>query len=127
MSAARAILVIEDTPANLELAADLLGAAGYDVRLAATAEAGIVSARSSPPDLVLMDIRLPGMDGIAAMKVLKADPKTGRVPVIALTAQAMKGDDTGALEAGFDGYIPKPINTRTFARTVAEFLARAPA
>lgn len=116
------ILIIEDTPLNMELTADILETAGYAVLQAATAEAGLVVARAERPDLILLDIRLPGMDGHGAVRELKTDPATRRIPVLALTAQAMKGDDESARASGFDGYIAKPIDTRTFVDTVAAFL-----
>lgn len=120
------ILVIEDQPLNLELVTDLLEAAAHTVRQARSAEEGLRQAREDPPDLILMDIRLPGMDGHAAVRVLKDDPRTRHIPAVALTAQAMKGDDEQARAAGFDGYITKPIDTRTFAQTVARFLESRP-
>lgn len=120
------ILVIEDQALNLELVTDLLEAAAYTVRQARSAEEGLRLAREEPPDLILMDIRLPGMDGHAAVRLLKQDPRTRRIPTVALTAQAMKGDDEQARVAGFDGYITKPIDTRSFADTVARFLESRP-
>lgn len=118
------VLLVEDSPLNLELATDILEAAGFAVSAASTAEHGITLARSSPIDLILMDIRLPGMDGYAAVKILKADPITKDIPAVALTAQAMKGDDTDALAAGFDGYLTKPIDTRTFVQSVTSYLRK---
>jgi two-component system cell cycle response regulator DivK len=117
-----AILVVEDNQLNLELVTDLLTAAGHEVRSARTAEDGIRDAIGNPPDLVLMDIRLPGMDGRTAAAMLKRLPATNQIPVIALTAQAMKGDEAAVLAAGFDGYLAKPINTRTFVATIARLL-----
>lgn len=117
------ILVVEDNALNLELVTDLLEAAGHLVRTAGTAEDGIRSATMAPPDLILMDIRLPGMDGHAAVAILKADPATRSVPMVALTAQAMKGDDEVAIAAGFDGYLAKPIDTRSFSAAIDRFLA----
>jgi CheY-like chemotaxis protein len=116
------ILVVEDTPLNIELATDLLEAAGFTVIPAQTAEEGLRLAQAEPPDLVLMDIRLPGMGGHAAMHALKAHERTRGVRVVALTAQAMKDEEAAARDAGFDGYIVKPIDTRTFAPLVAGFL-----
>ena len=120
--AAAKILVVEDNPLNMELVTGLLEAAGYAVRQAFSAEDGLLLAQQERPDLILMDIRLPGMDGHAAVQVLKQDPRTRNIPTLALTAQAMKGDDEVALQAGFDGYITKPIDTRTFPQTVARLL-----
>lgn len=116
------VLIIEDSPLSLELATDILEAAGYTVLQASTAERGLELAQSSAPDLILMDIRLPGMDGYAAVKALKSDPRTRTIPTVALTAQAMKGDDEAALDAGFDGYLSKPIDTRTFVQSASRFL-----
>ena len=116
------ILIIEDNPLNMELATDLLSAAGYEVLQATTAERGIQVAMSLLPDLILMDTSLPGMDGLQATKVLKADAATRRIPVISLTAHAMKGDEETALAAGALAYVTKPIDTRTFVTTVAAFL-----
>lgn len=121
MSGAK-ILIIEDNPLNLELATDLLEAGGFVVAQAHTAEEGLRIARDILPDLVLMDISLPGMDGLCATKALKADPATRHLTVIGLTAHAMKGDEQIALNAGCDGYLTKPINTRTFAATVTDFI-----
>ena len=119
------ILLVEDNLLNLELATDLLEVAGFIVCQAQTAEAGLRIAREQSPDLVLMDLSLPGLDGLAATRALKADLATHHLPVIALTAHAMKGDEALALSAGCDGYLTKPINTRTFAATVAAFIADA--
>lgn len=116
------ILIIEDNDMNLELAKALLEARGYMVTSAKTAEEGLRLARESAPDLVLMDFSLPGMDGLSATKRLKADPITCHLPVVGLTANAMKGDQETALEAGCDGYLTKPIDTRTFAATVETFI-----
>jgi two-component system, cell cycle response regulator DivK len=116
------ILVIEDNQVNLELVTDLLEVQGFNVRHARTAEEGIRLAQENCPDLILMDVSLPGMDGLAATKVLRANPITCRLTIIALTAHAMKGDEELALSAGCDGYLAKPIDTRTFARKVAGFI-----
>ena len=116
------ILVIEDQLLNLELVTDLLQAAAYTVRQARSAEEGLRLAREEPPDLILMDIRLPGMDGHAAVRLLKQDPRTRDIPAVALTAQAMKGDEDQARAAGFDGYITKPIDIRSFPEQVLRSL-----
>ena len=102
------ILVIEDNPANLKLAEFLLRKAGHEVLSAEDAPAGIELARSARPDLVLMDIQLPGMDGLEAARLLKSEPATRAVKVIALTAFAMKGDEEKMRAAGCDGYLAKP-------------------
>jgi CheY-like chemotaxis protein len=115
------ILVIEDNSLNLELVTDLLEAAGCIVCQARTAEEGLRLARNAKFDLVLMDLSLPGMDGLAATKVLKSDPLTLHLPVIAVTAHAMRGDHDTALRAGCDGYLTKPIDTKTFVAQVFQF------
>jgi CheY-like chemotaxis protein len=116
------ILIVEDNALNLELAADLLEANGFVVHSARTAEEGLKLARELPFDLVLMDFGLPGMDGLSATKYLKADPATHQLMIVGLTAHAMKGDEKIALDAGCDGYLTKPINTRTFIETVTRFI-----
>jgi two-component system, cell cycle response regulator DivK len=103
------ILVIEDNPANMKLASLLLRNAGHAVLCAVDAETGLTLARSSRPDLILMDIQLPGMDGLAATALLKQDPATAAIPVIALTAMAMKDDREKTEVAGCDAYIAKPL------------------
>lgn len=124
MSAPKAtVLIVEDNALNLELATDLLTGLGYAVQQANSAEEGLRLARAQPPSLILMDLRLPGMDGYAALRDLRGDARTSSIPIVALTAQAMKGDEEAALQAGFDGYIPKPIDTRTLGQTVARLLS----
>lgn len=118
------ILIVEDNALNLELATDLLVVAGYTIRQARTAEEGLRLAGREVPDLILMDLRLPGMDGYAALRHLRADPRTAQVPMVALTAQAMSGDQEAALAAGFDHYISKPIDTGSFSQTVGRLLGR---
>ena len=119
------ILVVEDNPLNLELVTDLLEAAGSIVCPARSAEEGLRAARELSPDLILMDLSLPGLDGLAAMRALRADPATQHLTIVALTSHAMKGDEALALRAGCDGYLTKPIDTRTFAAKVAAFIAAA--
>jgi CheY-like chemotaxis protein len=119
------ILIIEDNLLNLELATDLLEANGFVVSSAQTAEEGLRMARELLPDLVLMDFSLPGMDGLSATKNLKTDPATRHLTVVGLTAHAMKGDEELALNAGCNGYLTKPIDTRTFIAAVTEFIASA--
>jgi CheY-like chemotaxis protein len=116
------ILIIEDNVLNLELATVLLEANGFAVASALTAEEGLRLARELSPDLVLMDFSLPGMDGLSATKQLKKDPNTRHLAIVGLTANAMKGDEEIALEAGCDGYLTKPFDTRTFAATVKNFI-----
>jgi two-component system, cell cycle response regulator DivK len=119
------VLVVEDNPANMTLAVFLLQSAGHDVISATDAEAGLALARAEQPDLILMDIQLPGMDGLAATTQLKADEATRRIPVIALTALAMKGDEERIRAAGCDGYIGKPMRYKDFLATVAMHLEAA--
>ncbi|MDQ1817383.1 response regulator [Massilia scottii] len=103
------ILIIEDNPANMKLASLLLRHAGHAVLCAPDAESGLTMARTDKPDLILMDIQLPGMDGLAATALLKQDAGTGAIPVIALTAMAMKEDRAKSESAGCDAYIAKPL------------------
>jgi two-component system, cell cycle response regulator DivK len=116
------ILVIEDIPANMALAAKLLQVAGHEVLRAVCAADGIALAQDRLPDLVLMDLGLPDMDGTQAMKALRADPRTTHLRVVAFTAYAMPSDQDRAFADGFDGYISKPIDFATFANDVAELL-----
>jgi len=116
------ILVIEDNAANMKLAVFLLQNAGYSVLSAPDAEIGLTLARQEHPDLILMDIQLPGMDGLAATALLKQDEATRAIPVIALTALAMKGDETRIRAAGCAGYIAKPMGYREVLATVAHQL-----
>jgi two-component system cell cycle response regulator DivK len=116
------ILVVEDNERNLKLLRDVLEYAGYDVRVARTAEDGITLAVKEPPNLVLMDLQLPGMDGMEALLRLRENPRTAGIPVVAVTAQAMKQDRERVLEAGFDGYVEKPISVRVFPDQVRSFL-----
>ena len=119
------VLVIEDNPANMTLATFLLQSAGHTVLGATDAESGLTLARGEQPDLVLMDIQLPGMDGLEATALLKADAATRDIPVIALTALAMKGDEARIRAAGCDGYIGKPLAYRDFLATIASHLVKA--
>ena len=117
------ILVVEDNERNLKLVRDVLEYVGYDVRVARTAEDGIALAVKEPPDLVLMDLQLPGIDGMEALRRLRENQRTADIPVVAVTAQAMKQDRERALEAGFNGYIEKPISVRAFPDQVRSFLS----
>jgi two-component system cell cycle response regulator DivK len=117
------VLVVEDNAANMTLAVFLLGSVGHTVLGAADAEAGLTLARQEHPSLILMDIQLPGMDGLEATALLKRDTATGAIPVIALTALAMKGDEERIRAAGCDGYIAKPMRYHDFLATVAAYLA----
>ena len=113
------ILVIEDSAPSMALTVAILSQAGYHAIEADSAERGLAIARERTPDLILMDIRLPRMDGLAATRLLKADPKTRRVPVIAVTACALPGDEHLLLEAGCDGYVAKPTRYRELLAEVA--------
>jgi CheY-like chemotaxis protein len=113
------ILVVEDNPVNMELVRDLLTVAGYKVLEATTAEAGLALVKEAKPALILMDIGLPGMDGLEATKRLKQDPDTSTIPIICLTSHAMMGDEERARQAGCDSYMTKPLDTRTLAARVA--------
>ena len=120
------VLLVEDNAANMKLATFILQSAGYTVISAADAEGGLTLARTERPDLILMDIQLPGMDGLVATGLLKKDSATAAIPVIALTALAMKGDEERILAAGCDGYVAKPLNYRDFLAVVAAWLATTP-
>lgn len=120
------ILVIEDNRANMKLACLLLGHAGHSVLCAVDAETGMTLARSDQPDLILMDIQLPGMDGLAATALLKQDPETAAIPVIALTAMAMKADQENSRLAGCDGYIAKPLRYQELYAAIDSLLADRP-
>ena len=119
------VLIIEDNATNMTLAVFLLQSAGHAVISAIDAEAGLTLARDELPDLILMDIQLPGMDGLQATALLKKDETTRAIPVIALTALAMKGDEERIRAAGCDGYIAKPMRYQEFLATIAAHLAKA--
>lgn len=116
------ILVVEDHPANMKLAVLLVQKAGHQAICATNAEEGIAAARRDQPELILMDIQLPGMDGIAATAILRQDPATRHIKILAVTSFAMKGDEEKILAAGFDGYIAKPINLDDFLRSLKSAL-----
>ncbi len=116
------ILLVEDNPKDSKLVGDVLRTKGYEIIHAATAEAGIELARNRQPALILMDLMLPGMDGREATKILKADPKTRRIPIIAITASAMKGEREKLLAIGFDDYIAKPIDIKELPKALARYL-----
>jgi CheY-like chemotaxis protein len=118
------ILVIEDNPSNMDLARMVLEGNGYAVDTATTGAEGLEKARHLQPDLILMDLQLPGVDGLAATRQLKADPATARIPVVALTANALKGSEEEAIAAGCSGYIPKPIELKKFMVQVTNFLEK---
>jgi CheY-like chemotaxis protein len=121
------VLVVDDNPANLKLARVLLSAEGYQVSTAADAAEALESVRSSPPSLILMDVQLPGMDGLELTRLLKSDPGTRHIAILALTAYAMKGDEERTLAAGCDAYVSKPIDTRALAGIVARLIRERPA
>lgn len=116
------VLVVDDHAINLKLAAEVLEWAGYRVLSASSAEEALEVLGRGLPDLILMDVGLPGMDGLTLTRQLKAAPATRRIPIVALTAYAMKGDDQAALAAGCDAYISKPVDTRTLAAEVGRLL-----
>jgi two-component system cell cycle response regulator DivK len=118
------ILIIEDNEKNLKLVRDVLQVKGYQTLEAGSAEDGIRLAAEHDPDLILMDIQLPGMNGIEALKVLRADPATATIRVIAVTASVMQQDRNQITEAGFDGYIGKPLNLKEFLDSVKSMLER---
>lgn len=116
------ILVIEDSQSSMLVATALLKVGGHTALTASTAEEGIEIAIREAPRLILMDISLPGMDGLTATGILRKDPRTKDIPIVALTAHAMKGDEEKARAAGCVGYITKPIDTRSFYKTIEEFV-----
>ena len=117
-------MIVDDNPINLKLARVLLTGEGYQVRTATDAEEALEVLQQFKPRLILMDIQLPGMDGLMLTRRLKADPATKDAIILGLTAYAMKGDEERVLEAGCDGYVPKPIDTRTFPSVVTRYLSR---
>jgi two-component system cell cycle response regulator DivK len=118
------VLVVEDNALNRKLVRDVLGHAGYRVLEAGDAERGIELARAETPDLILMDVQLPGIDGVEALRRLRSDHATSAIPVAALTALAMKEDRERFLAAGFDGYLEKPVSVPDLAEQVATFIRR---
>ncbi len=116
------ILVVEDNPMNRELATELLEMDGYEVLLAENAELGIQMAKDRHPDVILMDVSLPGMDGLSATRALKEDPATSPIPVVALTAHAMASDTARVEDAGCVAYITKPIDADHFSKTLRSVL-----
>ena len=118
------VLIVEDNEKNLKLVRDILQVKGYETVEAMTGEDGVRLAAERMPDLVLMDIQLPGMNGIDALRALRADPKTGKIPVIAVTASVMQQDRKLIMDAGFDAYVGKPINLREFLDAVRHALER---
>ena len=117
------ILVIEDNEDNREILRDLLTSVGYAVLEATTGPQGVCAAVTHGPDLILMDLHLPGMDGYEATRCIKAHPALGHIPIIAVTAYALSGDDVKAFAAGCDGYVAKPFDPRTLLATIRTYLA----
>ena len=126
MNSSALILVVDDNPTNLKLVADVLEFEGCRVITAGDAEEAQEIMSRVLPDLILMDIALPGMDGLTLARLLKGDSRTRHIRIVALTAFAMKGDDIKAVDAGCEGYITKPIDTRKFPGQVAAFLKGLP-
>ena len=116
------ILVIEDQEDNRRILRDLLTSAGYEVREALTGEAGVLAAETQRPDLILMDIQLPGLDGYEATRRIKANPALRPIPIIAVTSYALSGDEVKAREAGCDAYVTKPFSPRALLAKVREYL-----
>ena len=119
------VLIVEDNDKNMKLARDVLQAKGYQTLEAETGEEGVRLAKERTPDLVLMDIQLPGINGIEAFKQIRADPKTARIPVVALTASVTPTDRSQITAAGFDAFIGKPINLKEFLDTVKRLVEAA--
>jgi CheY-like chemotaxis protein len=117
------ILIVDDNPANVKLMSFILSARGYDIHTATNATEALATLEHTLPRLILMDVQLPGMDGLELTARLKADPKTCAIIIVAVTAYAMTGDEQKARNAGCDGYITKPIDKRTLPATVAAYLA----
>ncbi len=124
MMAGKLILIVEDNERNRKLVRDVLQFSGYETIEAETGEEGIRLAQERHPDLILMDIRLPGIDGITAFRRLRADPTTQRIPVMAMTASVMTAGPRELLEAGFDGYQSKPIQVQEFLAAVRRLLEK---
>jgi CheY-like chemotaxis protein len=123
--AGESILIVDDNAANLKLARVILTSEGYEVRTAGDAEEALAAVLEHAPALILMDIQLPGMDGLELTRRLKADPKTRGIAILALTAYAMKGDEERMLTAGCDGYVAKPINRQRLIQQIAQMVTRS--
>ncbi len=119
------ILIVDDNSTNMKLVRILLASEGYDVRTAADAEEALNVLKEFYPRLILMDVQLPGIDGLELTRRLKSDPATRDITILGLTAYAMKGDKERIIAAGCDGYVPKPIDTRTLAQLVRKYLEPA--
>ena len=118
------ILVVEDNEMNMQLVEYLLEEGGYEIVKAASGEEAMEIARREPIDLILMDIHLPGVDGLSVIRDLKGDARTGAIPILALTAHAMRGDKDRFLQAGCDGYLSKPIDVKTFLASIEPYVRR---
>ena len=119
------VLVVEDNDMNMQLVEYLLEEGGYSIVKATSGEEALAITRDGAapaPDLILMDIHLPGMDGLSVVRQMKSDSRTNRVPILALTAHAMRGDKDRFLEAGCDGYISKPIDVKTFLTSIEQYI-----
>ena len=123
--AAERVLIVEDNEKSMKLVRELLSAKGYSTLEATNGEQAVALAVEHLPDLVLMDVRLPDLDGVEALRRLRTDERTSAIPVLAVTAQAMAGDKERFLAAGFDGYVPKPVDIAELVRTVHEHCKRA--
>ena len=121
------VLIVDDNPTNLKLVAYLVKASGYEVETAGDAETAMSAIRARPPRIVLMDLQLPGVDGLELTRQLKADPATKDIAIIAVTAYAMKGDREKAFEAGCDDYVTKPIDTRALPEVIARWAKKGSA
>ncbi len=119
------ILIVDDNPANVKLVSFLLTTCGFAVHTATNADEALAAVAQHRPRLILMDIQLPGMDGLTLTRLLKADPKTSDTIIVAVTAYAMKGDDAKARRAGCDGYVTKPIDTRALPGMITGYLTQA--
>jgi CheY-like chemotaxis protein len=125
--AGESLLIVDDNPVNMKLIRILLSGEGYDVRTAANANEALAILKDLTPALILMDIQMPGIDGLELTRRLKSDPETRDIKIIGLTAYAMKGDQERIIGAGCDGYIPKPIETRTLPGVIEGYLKKQPA
>ena len=117
------VLIVDDNPTNLKLVTFLVKAAGYDVDTAQDADTAMAAIQANPPKLILMDLQLPGVDGLELTRRLKADPATRAIKIIAVTAYAMKGDQEKAIAAGCDDYVTKPVDTRALPQLIAKHIA----
>lgn len=120
----KVILIVEDEALNMELVRDVLQVSGYTTLEAVDGKQGVELARKRKPDLILMDIRMPVMDGLEAARILKADAGTRNIPIVALTSHAMKGDKEKIIQAGCDGYLAKPLNIKDLKEKVLEYLSK---